>query len=259
MPTSQSGTNALINYKFTKYNELQQKYNELRALERIVSKEIIDVANDNNSELIGLEYAAKSASSIEDKIERLTKQTSESPEEIFSKLNDLLRYTQICRHEEIFTVAQKTITELKNKNYTLSAINNFYLNNYPKTGYKGLHLNFISPYGQTIELQIHSPESFAAKQKGHELYEKIRSISTPLVVKKELEKEIRKIHGEVEDPPLFNTIRNFQLSAEEKKTAIETRASFKINSETMSCRHGETALLYTIETEGNKACTKRNS
>ena len=41
-----------------------------------------------------------------------------------------------------------------------------------------MHLNFISPYGQEIELQVHSKSSFDAKQEGHTLYERIRKMST---------------------------------------------------------------------------------
>ncbi len=138
-------------------------------------------------------------------------------------MNDLIRYTQICNHNDIFPVAKNTIDMMEEKGYKLCAVNNYYIHNYPRTGYKGLHMNFITPTGQTIEMQVHSEESFAIKQQGHELYEKIRAVSTPLAEKEKLEPQLVSLHGQVIDPPGYETIKDYQIPAEEKQALIEER------------------------------------
>lgn len=37
---------------------------------------------------------------------------------------------------------------MEKQGYALSGVKNYFSHPYPDTGYKGMHLNFISPYGQ---------------------------------------------------------------------------------------------------------------
>lgn len=221
--TADPGINAKIDYKMTTYPQLQEEYDKLRVVERITTHDVMRIARENGVELNGIEYSAKSASSVEDKLTRLEKKSYIKPEKLLPKMNDLIRYTQICAHDDIFSVAKKTIESLEKEGYKLSVVNNYYKHNYPKTGYKGLHLNFITPQGRIMEMQIHSEGSFEAKQRGHELYEKIRAVSTPIEEKDRLQPLIYEIHQQVPDPPGYDSLDDYQMDPQERDELIKER------------------------------------
>lgn len=210
-----SATKAMIDNSFNEFytETLQNEYNKKRFIEPLITRDLESISDSLKTFWMGLEYAVKTASSIEDKIKRVQKQDPElSPDEVLASLRDVIRYTQICEHDKIFDVAKDTIKSLEDKGYVISGINNYYENPYKTTGYKGLHINVISPLNQEFELQIHSEESFEAKQTGHEIYERIRAVSTPIEEKKRLQPEILRIHSQVPNPPGYDTLHSFHIS-----------------------------------------------
>jgi len=217
-----SGNKSLVDSKFKNQKDIQNIYDKTRLAEPLITSDLVSLGDKINADFAGLKYSVKTASSIEDKIERTRADYKEAPdflvpsdEKMFSNFTDVIRYTEIVQHDDIINKTKDTINELENKGYTLEKIKNYYMNPFPSTGYKGIHLNFISPYGQTFELQVHSNESFAAKQEGHELYEKIRSVSTNVENKEQLRKEIKQIHSSIPNPPEYRTLKNFRLSSEQ--------------------------------------------
>ena len=64
---------------------------------------------------------------------------------------------------------------------------------------------------------MHSKESFDAKQKGHELYEKIRAVSTLKRDKEAMKEEIKRIHGIVKNPPNIEAIHDYKMPQKEKE------------------------------------------
>lgn len=204
---------AAVNDKMKKYTQYQDEYDRLRASEYLITKDLLNVSNNLNTSWQGLEYSIKTAGSIEDKLDRIT---VDNPNLLNMQLkyilNDIFRYTQICKHEEIFNVAKKTITELENKGYILSLVNNYYKNPNSMTGYKGLHLNFITPSGLNLEIQVHSNESFMIKQKSHTLYEELRAVTTTDKDKEKISKEILDIHKKIKNPPGYLELDNYLLS-----------------------------------------------
>ncbi len=245
-----SGTKALTDHKLTKYPQLQEEYDKIRVTERLITNDVLRIVEQNGSKLNGLEYSAKSASSVEDKLERMQNKSYIKPEKGIKSLNDLVRYTQICEHKNIFPVAQNTIKQLQQEGYVLSNVNNYYIHNFPNTGYKGLHMNFISPQGQVIEMQIHSEESFNIKQQGHELYEKIRAVSTPVEEKERLQPMIKELHGKVIDPPGYDSLPDYKMDPDKRKELIEQRkAEYKIEIGHHTEENIDT-LIYKISQEG---------
>lgn len=218
MTQQASGTNAMTDDILSiYYRNLQATYQEIRFLEPVITSDIKEVVSELGSNLSGLQYSVKTASSISDKLDRdLHYHSDISPEESLLSMKDVIRYTEICEHDDIFNVANDTIDSLKEKGYILSGVKNYYLHPFKSTGYMGLHLNFISPYGQEIELQVHSEESFEAKQRGHELYEQLRSVSTPIQDKKILQKRILEIHNTVDKPFGYQTLKDFSLPDKKK-------------------------------------------
>ena len=200
-----NGIKSAVDSEFKKYPQLKEKYDLIRFSEPLITNDIQEMAERFNTKLFGLEYCVKSASSIEDKIERKKEYCGKTHknfnlEKQLNQTKDLIRYTQICEHDDICNVTKDTIKFLEDKGYILSEFKNYYKNPYEATGYMGIHLGFISNTGQLIEIQVHSEKSFEAKQRGHELYEKIRSVSTPVSVKDKLKEQILEIHSSVGKP-----------------------------------------------------------
>jgi len=161
--------------------DVEEYYLKARFAEKLVTRDLLDITGDDaqvDLGFAGLEYSVKTPRSFAEKIERVMSKNPEiSRKECVQDLRDTLRYTRLCKAEDIANETDKMISRLKEKGYTFCTLNNYYMHPYIPTNYRGIHLNFISPQGNLIELQIHSPESFKAKQEGHELYEKIRSVS----------------------------------------------------------------------------------
>lgn len=211
-----TGTMGMVDNRFSnKYESVNAIYQEIRALEPIITADMQNLANTIGTSFIGTEYSIKTASSIEDKLKR-AEQVFErnknildngfTPKQQLKHFKDIIRYTEICQHSDIMKTAKQTIEHLESQGYVLSGIRNYYINPYPDTGYRGLHLNFITPYGQEMELQVHSQESFDAKQTGHSLYEQIRSISTLEADKEQLKNEIKLVHGTISKPKGYSEL-----------------------------------------------------
>lgn len=210
--------------------ELNYTYKKIKALEVITSNTINNVAKSQGNYLIGQEYSLKSIESIKDKLERikhknLNKEFNEKEELL--KFKDIIRYTQISSTDNIINTANNTIDALTQLGYVHTGTSNFYKNPYPVTGYMGIHMNFITPQGQEIEIQIHSEESFEAKQKGHELYEKLRSVAQHSGVgemsREETIKEINTIHQSVKIPYNYQELDNYSMDTQTKENIKNKR------------------------------------
>ena len=257
---AQSATKAMADHTFVKNQfdfGLEEAYNQIRILEPLVTSALSRTTEQLGTSLIGLEYSVKTASSVEDKLQRKQKQSKKagweqqgkpfSPEEELLRFKDILRYTEICEHDAITETTQKTIDAMTGQNYMLSGVKNYYTHPFPTTGYKGIHLNFVSPYGQEIEVQVHSESSFSAKQHGHELYEKIRSVSTPKNDKETLAKELRQIHEAVKDPPGIITIHDFAMDMQEKRRLMDMgRTETTVHYETQKTKDGVEIARFSV-------------
>lgn len=253
-----TGNKAIVNNDITVAGkEAQEAYTSIRLLEPLISREVKQVVSELGNQMIGLEYAAKTGTSVADKLARAKENAAKDnttfyPTDSLRGMKDLIRYTEVCPHDDIITTTNKTITAMKEHNYLLSGIKNYYKKPFKSTGYMGIHLNFISPYGQEIELQIHSKESFHAKQEGHVLYERIRIISSPTPEKECLIQEIRKIHGSVPKCADYQTIDNYTMPQKTKDFLMdERRRETKVNCEEIPTQNSKTTTYY-IEYKNNQ-------
>ena len=221
-----SATKAMLNH-YIKWGEdkVQDVYDRARFLEPIITEDLSKVINELETSLTGTEFSVKSGSSIRDKLERKEKKQGAlfEPVKGIREMVDLVRYTEICEHKKIYEVTNKTIEELNKKGYVLTVINNYFATPYPGTGYMGMHLNFISPQGQKMELQVHSGESFEVKQKGHELYERMRAVGTPVEEKEKLKPEILAVHSSIEKPTNIEKIENYQMDVDKIEKIVQER------------------------------------
>lgn len=251
MSANKAYVDKTISKEIEKRQTVQDIYDIKRYLEPIVTRDVTELRRSLGVSFVGLEHSVKTASSFESKIRRTQAKALKRGEKIdsviaASRIIDVVRYTQICDHQKIFDVAKDTIKELENKGYLLSSVKNYYANPFSTTGYRGLHLNFISPQGVPFELQVHSTESFDAKNEGHELYERMRALSTPVEEKERLEPIIRSVHGRFPDPPGIDTIKDMELPEEEVNAFLENLPEITIS--TNECKQ---AKQYEVCQDGN--------
>ncbi len=210
-----SGTEAAKDCKLpsTRSKEAQAAYDKARSAEPKITEMMCEIADIVGSKMHGLKYSVKTASSLEDKIQRQMKAAREAGEEIsdvdvVSNMNDIVRYTQMTDHDNIGDAALKTIDELKARGCEIVEVDNKYL--YEKPGYRGVHINAKSPNGQPFEMQIHSDVSMEAKEKGHPLYEEYRNVNTSPERKLELDRQMNEIYSAVPMPKNIDKVKNYK-------------------------------------------------
>lgn len=237
-PFRMAGSKALVDRRL-KTEELQPEYDKIRHLEPLITEDVRAVTSHLGTKCAGLQYAVKTASSMENRLQREKKKSERKrklfhPVSFLHELGDTVRYTELCEHEKLVPMTRKTIAEMQKRGYTLTKLINFYQHPFPETGYMGIHLNFISQYGQPVELQVHSPESFQAKQEGHVYYEKIRSVSSKPSVKQVLIGKVQKIHHSVPKPPEYEALTDYKMPSDQVHAVMEERRkAIEIHSETM--------------------------
>ncbi|CAI3205328.1 hypothetical protein CNEO2_1750003 [Clostridium neonatale] len=166
-----------------------------------------DIAKSLGSEMYGLEFSVKTASSVEDKIAR-KKKVGYTEKEAIESMGDIVRYTQLCSHDKIAGNTIKTIELLTKKGYDVIEVDNKYLD--PNSDYKGVHINAVSPEGQKFELQIHSKESMEVKDKIHPMYEEARNVKTSENRSIELKKKMKEISSALPQPKGIESVKNFK-------------------------------------------------
>lgn len=223
---SKSGAMAKKDSDLSKYGdfskEAQAAYDKALAAEPKISEDMYDIAKDLGNDVNGpgegghtaLEFSCKTAKSVADKIERKRKDATDnnrepkSDEEYVKDMGDLVRYTQMTDHNRIAESTNKTIDALKSKGYSISEVDNKYLD--PSSDYKGVHINAISPSGQQFELQIHSSQSMDVKNTIHPMYEVFRNVNTPAAEKAKLKAEMHAISQALPMPKGIDSVKNFK-------------------------------------------------
>lgn len=203
----ESGGAAKKNHKLNKYSLAAQKvYDKARLAEPNISKDLMKISKGLNMKMHGLYYSVKTAESVENKIERKRK-LHDTDADCVRNMGDLVRYTQVGKHNDLGKNTIKTVRALKDNGYKVTKLENKYLD--PKSSYKGIHIDGMSPSGQKFELQIHSPESMKVKEKIHSIYEKSRNLKLNSPERLELEKEMKYISDTLPMPEEIKSVKNF--------------------------------------------------
>lgn len=128
-------------------------------------------------ELKGLEYRFKDHGSLTRKILSKSADDAVSLEEAAHGIGDVLRYTLVSTDETGYAGAvPQALTFLTQRGFRVTKFHNAWGGKF----YQGINVKLVSPVGQVVELQFHTPQSFAVKQASHEVYEIRRSPrSTP--------------------------------------------------------------------------------
>jgi len=128
-------------------------------------------AGSQGWELKGLEYRLKNRDSLMRKILADAADAEVSVEQAAGDIGDVLRYTLVCAPEVYTAAVPVALQQLTRQGYQVIKFRNAWGGKF----YQGINVHLLSPEGQQLELQMHTPQSFAIKQASHAVYEIRRS------------------------------------------------------------------------------------
>ena len=150
-------------------------------------------------ELVGLEHRLKTRQSV---TRKLSSEIAESPDTplVRLRIEDAVRYTIVIEdvppghHDESI---HEILEIMDGVGHDVSWVKNFW----PEADdYSGVNSVLMAPNGTFWELQFHTPESLATKEKTHVYYEEFRLPSTSIERKRELFETMAKYWEEVSIP-----------------------------------------------------------
>ena len=139
-------------------------------LDRAITKQVIDIANDQGARLEGLEFRLKSEQSIARKVAERAAETGNDPLTIAQGLSDVTRYTMTFPRDEYVDAVNGALDDLRSQGNELR-VKNYWLQG---DRYQGINVAMTTPEGTKVELQFHTPRSLQVKEDTHGLYEKFR-------------------------------------------------------------------------------------
>lgn len=143
--------------------------------ERAATNDLRGVIDAHGGVMVGLKHRVKGIGSLTRKIHDKAVTRGQSLEESASKVSDALRYTAVLHSKDYTKGVKDTLASLKSKGYKINELETHW-----KRGdaYNGIHAIVTHPNGTKIEVQFHTTQSIAAKNKTHILYEQARRADT---------------------------------------------------------------------------------
>lgn len=127
------------------------------------------------------DFRFKSHESLVRKLRDKSAQKGITPEEYAPKIADALRYTAVFNPDTMVEDSQKLFDHLQSQGHTVSSVENTF---HHGQVYSGVNANMVAPNGVPYELQIHTPQSIAIKNKIHHDYEIVRDPNASLAERK---------------------------------------------------------------------------
>lgn len=166
------------------------EYKEIKATEPAITKDLKDLADNEDIEMVGLKHRLKSKEGTVEKI--VKREKAKSAKDLY----DVVRYTMQVETKDYYNKKEIILSNLKEQGYEIVKEKDTW--KYP--GYKGINIKMRTKEGYNFELQFHTKESLEAKELAHKLYEKQRLPETPEKEKESLAREMDKIFNEVPIP-----------------------------------------------------------
>ena len=150
-------------------------------------------------ELVGIGDAVKGAESLSRKVADPRERRSRTLQEVLTEVNDVLRYTVVAPPQGYRAGADAVVADLSARGFTLVALSNRWTRSSP---YSGINSTWRDPAsGMLLEVQLHTPESWAANKATRVEYEERREPMTTPERKQQLVEREREVWGQVPTPP----------------------------------------------------------
>ena len=164
--------------------------NKIAEIEPSLTKTVTDIADGVGAKMEGLQFRLKTEKSLARKIDADSKDFGGDASKAANKISDAVRYTMVIDSDKYTDSVTKTLDNLRESGYQASRIKNFWQKG---DDYQGINAKIKHPAGFEFEMQFHSPESLAMKEKTHALYEERRVSTNPKTQYKLYERTVRMI------------------------------------------------------------------
>jgi hypothetical protein len=153
-------------------------------------------------------FALKSPDRFKEKLAKMIERRPDATvTELAEEIHDGIRYTFIFDPEHYTDQTQRACSSLAGDGYELIRR----ANRWGGGEYKGVNTRWDDPHSnQSFEVQFHTPESWEAKQRTHETYEKIEDPETPISHVEALRTYQRAISGSLEIPDRWEEIHDYR-------------------------------------------------
>ena len=120
----------------------------------------------------GLDYHLKDGDSLRRKLATELGKTDATIDSAASEINDAIRYTMILPESGYTAGVVRAVDELTAANFKVTVLKNSWRKNQANLAYRGINLTVEDPATkQVFEFQLHTEDSFAAKQIEHGYYD----------------------------------------------------------------------------------------
>jgi len=182
----------------------------VREAEPAITADVLTVEQQNTcaARLEGIDHRLKGEPRLKEKLSLATATSPDAtPADILREIPDAIRYT-FCLQSEKYAKGYHEIKEhLEGFGYEMYQSKNFW----GDQEYKGINTRWTTAEGQRFEVQLHTPESFHAKQHvTHAAYERLRNPHASDLERGELEAFQREVSSRVQAPDGASDIPNFK-------------------------------------------------
>jgi hypothetical protein len=144
--------------------------------EKVLTPQLRDISSASGMRMEGLGFAVKSQDSLERKIGgKLPTEALDAGahQRIFArqlnKANDIVRYTMVAPEGGYATATNRAMRAMEDQGFVKEVVKDNWVGS---TGYRGVNTTWFDPAtGQRFEMQFHTPESLAAKEVTHPIYD----------------------------------------------------------------------------------------
>ncbi len=146
-----------------------------RQMEPQVTDMLQNIAARHGGQLAGTQHQLKSYSSLQEKLKQRVALKKQSLEEAAASVNDALRYSVVLEPQGFTAGLRAVLAALDDQGHARVKLTNQFTEYSPS--FKAINLTLRSPEGALWEIQFHTPETFALKERFHDLYKRTHALA----------------------------------------------------------------------------------
>ncbi|ARR14166.1 XopAD/skwp family type III secretion system effector [Xanthomonas citri] len=155
--------------------EAQALLRRARQMEPQVTDMLQNIAGRHGGQLAGTQHQLKSYSSLQEKLMQRVVLKKQSLEEAAAGVNDALRYRVVLEPQDFTAGLRAVLAALDDRGHARVKLTNQFTA-YPPS-FKAINVTLRSPAGALWEIQFHTPETFALKERFHDLYKRAHALA----------------------------------------------------------------------------------
>ncbi|USJ02576.1 hypothetical protein MUG10_11175 [Xanthomonas prunicola] len=155
--------------------EAQALLMRARQMEPQVTDMLKRVAARHGGQLAGTQHQLKSYGSLQEKLRQRVALKKQTLEEAAAGVNDALRYSVVLEPQDFTAGLRAMLATLDDQGHARVKLTNQFTV-YPPS-FKAINVTLRSPDGALWEIQFHTPETFALKERFHDLYKRTHALA----------------------------------------------------------------------------------